>query len=96
MLSDLRISPCRGDFTESALSESRHRLISNRVKCVEGGKVTDTALLNRNNAISVDPHQRTKELQDVSALLIAKSRALRLRAGESLLSSPTARRERAD
>jgi len=44
--------------------------------------VTNTALLNRNNAISVDPRQRTKELQDVAALLIAKSRTLRRRAGE--------------
>jgi hypothetical protein len=44
--------------------------------------VTYSALLNRNNDISVDPQQRTIELQDVSALLIAKSQALRLRAGE--------------
>lgn len=44
--------------------------------------MTNTALLNRNKSLSEDPRQRTKELQDVSALLIAKSRALRLRTGE--------------
>jgi hypothetical protein len=44
--------------------------------------VTYSALLNRNNDISADPQQRTKELQDKSVSLIAKSHALRLRAGE--------------
>ena len=44
--------------------------------------MTNTALLNRNNALSVDSRQRTKELQDESALLIAESRARRLRTGE--------------
>jgi hypothetical protein len=44
--------------------------------------VANTALLNRNSALSVDPRQRAKELQDESALLIAKSQALRLLAGE--------------
>ena len=44
--------------------------------------MTNTVLLNHNNALSEDSRQRTKELQDESALLIAKSRALRLRAGE--------------
>jgi hypothetical protein len=44
--------------------------------------VTNTVLLNHNNALSEDSRQRTKELQDKSALLIAKSQELRLHAGE--------------
>ena len=44
--------------------------------------MTNTALLKRNNALSVGLRQQAKELQDESALLFAISRALRLRAGE--------------